>query len=174
MAGRLEIANTLHPTYRPASSLLDILATSRHDLVTRAGVTRCHYGTPHDYTRLALRLTDGRVGEGLVSWRRSLARVDTGCFNRQLLNADWSSVYTSAGPERKWSSFIETFKQLLDDVAPERRVVHRSTGAPPMSDNTRHLLALRRTALSAGHHQDYKELNRLSRAAIRADCRRHL
>ncbi|KAF0295996.1 RNA-directed DNA polymerase from mobile element jockey [Amphibalanus amphitrite] len=51
----LRIANTEHPTYRPANSLLDVIATSRPDLVTRAGVTRCQYGTPHDFTRLVLR-----------------------------------------------------------------------------------------------------------------------
>ena len=63
----LQLTNTSQPTYRPAGSLLDVLATSRPDLVIRAGVAMCHYGTPHDYSRLALRLTDGRVRGGSVS-----------------------------------------------------------------------------------------------------------
>ena len=170
----MQVCNTRLPTYRPAGSLLDILATNRRDLVTRAGVTRCHYGTPHDITRLALRVTGTKRRAGTVIQRRCLARVDRGDFNRQLLNVDWSPIYTSAGPELKWSAFVQLFKPLLDAVAPVRRVPMRPPGAPPASDNTRHLLALRRTALSAGDRQEYKEINRLSRAAIRADCRRHL
>ena len=47
-------------------------------------------------------------------------------------------------------------------------------GAPPVSQNTCHLLELRRTALWDGRRQDYKDLNRLARSSIRADCRRHL
>ena len=170
----LQTCNSRQPTYRPAGSLLDILATNRGDLVTRAGVTRCHYGTPHDFTRLALRLTGSRRSPGAVTRCRSLARVDTGAFNHQLLNADWGPVYTATGPEAKWAAFAGTFKPLLDSAAPVRQVRLRPPGAPPTSPHTRHLLGLRRTALSAGRRQDYKELNRLSRAAIRADCRRHL
>ncbi|KAF0295997.1 putative RNA-directed DNA polymerase from transposon X-element [Amphibalanus amphitrite] len=170
----LQSCNTRLPTYRPAGSLLDILATNRGDLVTRAGVTRCHYGGPHDITRLALRVTGIKRPTGTVSQRRCLARVDKTDFDQQLLNADWTPVYRSAGPELKWSAFVQTFKPLLDAVAPVRRVLVRPPGAPPASENTRHLLARRRTALSAGHRQEYKKLNRQSRAAIRADCRRHL
>ena len=84
----LQICNTAVPTYRPAGSLLDILATNRSELVDRAGVTRCHYGTPHDYTRLALRLSEDRSRGGQAVRRRCLANVDKGQFNYQLLNAD--------------------------------------------------------------------------------------
>ena len=170
----LQTCNTRQAFYRPAGSLLDILATNRSDLVTRAGVTRCHYGTPHDITRLALRVNGIKKRSGTVTQRRCFARVDKADFNQQLLNADWTPVYRSAGPELKWSAFVQTFKPLLDAVAPVRRVLVRPPGAPPASENTRHLLARRRTALSAGHRQEYKELNRQSRAAIRTDCRRHL
>ena len=170
----LQICNIAVPTYRPAGSLLDVLATNRSELVDRAGVTRCHYGTPHDYTRLALRLSEDRSRAGPAVRRRCLANVDKGQFNYQLLNADWTSVYSSAGPDDKWSAFVGTFTPLIDSVAPERRVVRRPQGAPPISRDTSHLLALRRTALSAGRDQEYRDLNRQSRAAIRADCRRHL
>ena len=139
----LQICNTTEPNYRPAGSLLDILATDRSDLITGAGVTRCHYGLPHDYTRLPLRLTEHRVRAEPVVRRRCLANVDKGQFNRQLLNANWASVYTVAGPEEKWTAFINIFKPLLDLRVPERRVVLRPEGAPPVSRDTRHLLAQR-------------------------------
>ena len=40
----IHITNRVVPTYRPASSLLDIIATNRPDVVRRVGVTRCHLG----------------------------------------------------------------------------------------------------------------------------------
>ena len=169
----MQCCNTRQPTYRPAGSLLDILATNRSELVTRAGVTRCHYGTPHDITRLALRLTGFRRSAGPVTQCRPLARVDKAGFNNQLVNTDWAPVYTAAGPDTKWTAFLHTFTPLLDSVAPSRRLLRRPTRAPPTSEHTRHLLAIRRAALS-GDRQDYKEINRSARAAIRADCRRHL
>ncbi|KAF0296825.1 RNA-directed DNA polymerase from mobile element jockey [Amphibalanus amphitrite] len=169
----MQCCNTRQPTYRPAGSLLDILAINRSELVTRAGVTRCHYGTPHDITRLALRLTGFRRSAGPVTQCRSLARVDKAGFNNQLVNTDWVPVYTAAGPDMKWTAFLQIFTSLLDSVAPSRRLLRRPTRAPPTSEHTRHLLAIRRDALS-GDRQDYKEINRSARAAIRADCRRHL
>ena len=45
----LRVANSERPTYRSAKSLLDTVTTSRPDLVLRDGVTRYHYGTPHDF-----------------------------------------------------------------------------------------------------------------------------
>ena len=50
----IHVTNRTVPTYRPASSLLDVIATNRPDLVRRAGVTRCHYGGPHDFSRVIL------------------------------------------------------------------------------------------------------------------------
>ena len=170
----LQSCNTHHPTYRPASSLLDILATNRSDLVARAGVTRCHYGTPHDFSRVALRLTNFKRRAGPVTQRRSLARIDTDQFNSNLLNADWTAVYSSIGPERKWLAFLQVFQPLLDSVAPVRRVSRRLPGAPPASQRTCHLLELRRTALCAGRRDEYKDLNRQARSSNRADYRRDL
>ena len=80
----LQIANTERPTYRPASTLLDVVATSPSGLVTRAGVTRCHYGTPHDFTRVVLRCGGaGRPSRPAVR-RRRLHRVDAEQFNLRL------------------------------------------------------------------------------------------
>ena len=81
------IGNTQHPTYRPAGTLLDIVATNRPDKMIRAGVTRCHYGTPHDYTRVALQCTGRTKLTGPVVQRRRLGRIDTESFNLYTCNA---------------------------------------------------------------------------------------
>ena len=47
--------NLNRPTYRPAASLIDVIATSQREKVVRSGVTRCHLGGPHDYTRVMIR-----------------------------------------------------------------------------------------------------------------------
>ena len=51
----------------------------------------------------------------------------------------------------------------------------RPRGAPPLTDDTRQLLADRRQALQPGKQRDrYKELNRQCRAAVRRDQAAHL
>ena len=89
----LELTNTTAPTYRPARSLPDIIATSFPESVLRSGVTRCHYGSPHDITRIAVRLR-GSVGNCMpVYLSRNLKRIDTDTFTNDLINTDWTSVY---------------------------------------------------------------------------------
>ena len=170
----LRIANTEHPTYRPANSLLDVIATSRPDLVTRAGVTRCQYGTPHDFTRLVLRCGGaGRPSRPTVQ-RRCLQKVDSEQFNLQLSEADWSPVLLRERPADKWEEFRTIFLSQLDGVAPVTRVRLSPPGAPPLTADTRQLLAERRQALQAGGQRDrYKELNRQCRGAIRRDQTAH-
>ncbi|KAF0294300.1 hypothetical protein FJT64_007999 [Amphibalanus amphitrite] len=170
----LRIVNTEHPTYRPANSLLDVIATSRPDLVTRAGVTRCQYGTPHDFTRLVLRCGGaGRPSRPTVQ-RRCLQKVDSEQFNLQLSEADWSPVLLRERPADKWEEFRAIFLSQLDGVAPVTRVRLSPPGAPPLTADTRQLLAERRQALQAGGQRDrYKELNRQCRGAIRRDQTAH-
>ena len=171
----LRISNTVRPTYRLASSLLDIVATNKPDQVTRAGVTRCHYGTPHDFTRVELRFGGaGRPSRPTVQ-RRNLRRVDPDQFNRQLYSTDWSPVFRQQRIEEKWEEFRMIFLSQLDTVAPVTRVRLRPPGAPPLTDATRQLLADRRQALQPGGPRDrYKELNRQCRAAVRRDQAAHL
>ncbi|XP_043234147.1 uncharacterized protein LOC122387763 [Amphibalanus amphitrite] len=170
----LRIANTEHPTYRPANSLLDVIATSRPDLVTRAGVTRCQYGTPHDFTRLVLRCGGaGRPSRPTVQ-RRCLQKVDSEQLNLQLSEADWSPVLLRERRADKWEEFRAIFLSQLDGVAPVTRVRLSPPGAPPLTADTRQLLAERRQALQAGGQRDrYKELNRQCRGAIRRDQTAH-
>lgn len=91
---QMQIVNRCKPTYRPSSSLLDIIATNRSDLVRRAGVTRCHYGGPQDFARIALGYQSRQTSlpPDYVNIR-PMNRVDTAAFNHELSVLDWSAVY---------------------------------------------------------------------------------
>ena len=96
----LSIVNVTEPTYRPAGSLLDVMATNQQDRVIRAGVTRCHYGGPHDFTRVLWRRRAGAVNPtGANVYRRALSRVDLPAFNSQLFETDWTPIFYSPTTE---------------------------------------------------------------------------
>ena len=165
------LANTTRATYRPADTLLDIIATNRPTAVVRRGVTRCHYGTPHDFTRIALRQV-GTIGRRRASVEcRPMSRIDDASFNWSLSISDWSGVYRADSPDTKWAAFLAVFIPLLDSVAPIRRVKLPPPGAPRITDATRELLARRRTLLRSTvcSRTEYKAVNRQCRAAIRRD-----
>ena len=168
----LHICNNTCPTYRPASSLLDVTITNRKDLIQRCGVTACRY-SPHDFTRVLLKVVkEKRQTTAVMS--RCLNRVDFDQFNYVLVNADWSLIYQCASTSDKWLSFLEVFIPHLNAVAPVRRINVRNPSAPPVSADTRVLMARRRVALAHGSRAEYKAANRLTRAAIRRDCRDHI
>ena len=77
----------------------------------------------------------------------------------------------SDGPAQKWHAFCHLFTRQLDGVAPIRRVSVRPAATPPVSAATQELLRRRRTALTSGSRDEYREVNRLCRAATRADSR---
>ncbi|XP_043200922.1 uncharacterized protein LOC122369881 [Amphibalanus amphitrite] len=164
------LANTTCATYRPAGTLLDIIATNRPDAVTRRGVTRCHYGSPHDFTRIVLRHVSAAGRRRAVTEARPISRIDDAEFNWLLSTSDWSDLHRAASPDGKWAAFLGTFTSLLDRVAPRRRVRLPPPGAPRITDATRDLLARRRALLGPGQNRaDYRDVNRLCRAAIRRD-----
>ena len=166
----LHLANTTRPTYRPAGTLLDIIATNRPSSVTRKGVTRCHYGTPHDFTRIVLRHVTPTRRRGAVVETRSFSRINDASFNWTLSASDWSGVYLAESPEDKWMAFLAVFTPLLDSAAPCRRVRLPPPEAPHVTDGTRALLAQRRRLLATRHcRADYKQLNRQCQAAVRRD-----
>lgn len=167
----IHVTNRTVPTYRPASSLLDIIATNRPDLIRRAGVTRCHYGGPHDFSRVIL-ANDKCPNQSNTShiYRRAIARVDPTEFNLQLRDTDWTTVYNAATSDDKWHAFQRIFIRELDVVAPMRRLRQRRMHATPVSADTQRLLQLRRGALSRNDRAEYVELNRLCRAATRREC----
>ena len=168
----LHIANVSVPTYRPAASLLDVIATNRRDLVRRAGVTRCHYGGPHDFTRVLLTREANPVNAaGSAVYRRSMSRVDFPAFNLQLYAADWLPIYSAPTTDTKWDRLRCILTAQLDTVAPLRRVRERRPAAVPVTPETQQLLRDRRAALGSADRVEYKRLNRLCRAAVRADSR---
>ena len=168
----LHICNTTAPTYRTADTLLDVLITNRPNQVIRSGVTRCSYGGPHDFSRMVLRQSGRDARRRTVIQSRCLGRLDTERFSETLANADWRPVYSEADPTTKWSAFLRAFTPLIDEAAPVRQVRLPAAGAPPLSGETRQLLAARRAALAAGPagRDRYRELNRQGRAALRRDC----
>ena len=138
--------------------------------MTRRGVTRCHYGSPHDITRIALRHVSATGRRGAVIETRPISRIDDADFSWSLLTSDWSDVHSADSPESKWAAFLAVFTSLLNRVAPRRRVRLPPPGAPRITDATRDLLARRRTLLGSGHSRaDCKEVNQQCRAAIRRD-----
>ena len=161
----LRPCNVTYPTYRPARSLLDIVATSFPDCVQRSGVTRCHYGSPHDLTRVVIRLSRHSVCTRPVSFRRNLKSVDTEALDALLLDTDWSDILQTDTTTDKWQVFLRIFLTILDTVAPVRRVRPCPADALPLTPDTRSLLASRQRSLQSRSSQ-YKEINRLCRAAI--------
>ena len=146
--------------YRPAGSLIDVIATSQPGLVIRSGVTRCHYGGPHDITRLMLRQYRRRPTDGAVEVRRRcLGRVNVDEFNVILYCTDWNEVWTCETAAESWDAFCRVFLAALDTVAPLRRVRLPPQGAPPLTAATRDLFACRRRALddrsAAGRERYY-------------------
>ena len=170
--------NTRIPTYRPAGSLIDIVAVSQPEYVIRSGVTHCHYGGPHDITRMMIRQGhDSRAGSVATVDKRCIGRIDVDQFNSDLYRTDWNEVWTCVTTTDSWDAFCRLFLSALDTVAPVRRVRVAPPGAPPLTAATRDLLASRRRALtdtSAAGRERYKELNRRCRAAIRSDTAAHL
>ncbi|XP_043210812.1 uncharacterized protein LOC122375471 [Amphibalanus amphitrite] len=104
-------------------------------------------------------------------YRRSLSRVDFPAFNQQLYAADWLPVFAAPTTDTKWDRFQRILISQLDTVAPLRRVRERRPAAVPVTPETRQLLRDRRAALGSADRAEYKRLNRLCRAAVRADCR---
>ena len=168
----LHVTNKTRPTYRPAGSLLDVILTNRPELLRRVGITRCHYGGPHDFTRVILaRESSAPPPRQSNVYRRAISRIDNDVFSQQLSDTDWTRVYCSVSPDQKWLSFKQIFLAQLDTVAPLKRTRVRTRTSQPLTYETQQLLQRRRAALTANDRAEYKRINRLSRAAIRSDCR---
>ena len=161
--------NRTVPTYRPALSLLDVIAVNRERCVLRSGVTHCHY-SPHNLSRAIISVSKIRP-KGSVVMSRCLKKLNFDMFNNALYACDWSDVFTERQTSLKWEHFTVIFISMLDIAAPERRVRLRNPSAPPVSERTRELMTARRAALAGGDRVRYKALNRETSAAIRRDCR---
>ena len=171
----IAVTNCTRATYRPSRSLLDVIATNRPDLVKRSGVTRCHYGGPHDFTRVLLSYppVDSATARQHHLFIRPIGRIDQAAFNLKLFSADWNDVFDSQNTDQKWCAFKHMFFLQLNLVAPLRRACVRERKAPSVTADTRDLIRSRRAALDSGERADYLRANRLCRAAIRRDCVSH-
>ena len=130
----LHVSNRGRATYRPAGSLLDVIITNRPELIRRVGVTRCHYGGPHDFTRVLLGRESGAAPtRGSSVYRRAISRIDHDSFNQQLAETDRSPVFDCDTTERKLNVFHGAFIDQLNTVAPLKRVRDRQVTAPPVS-----------------------------------------
>ena len=121
------VTNCTRATYRPSGSLLDVIATNRPDLVSRSGVTRCHYGSPHDFSRVILAYPPAETAAARQKYLylRPTNRIDQTAFNEQLFSADWTDVFNSEETSQKWLCFRRAFLFQLNLVAPLRRACVR-------------------------------------------------
>ena len=69
-------------------------------------------------------------------------------------------MYASDDPEEQWNYFLSVTRPVLDTLAPEKRLRVRNPVAPPITEQTKELMARRRAALREGDRDAYKHLNR--------------
>ena len=160
------------PTFSSGSAI-DVIITNR-EIVARKGTRFCHF-SPHLFTRVLISVPRFRLKPRVVQCR-SFKRFNMQSFDADLLAVDWSCVFAASNISDAWSHFIRLFAPIVQRHAPVRTVKLRNPSAPPISDDTRQLLADRARALRLwGRGSDrYREANRLARAAFRADKRRHI
>ena len=158
------------PTFS-SGSLLDVCIVKNpattHDCCTEF----CHF-SPHKFIRFRIAVTRNRVKPFTVM-SRSLKRIDINSFLDDLLYIDWGAVYRSAAVTDKWEVFLSLFLPVLNQHAPVKKITIRNPTAPPVSDTTKVLMARRRRVLGVKGRKslEYRDLNRLVRAAIRKDTR---
>ena len=154
-----------------SGSLLDILAVSSNDLVSRCGTRFCHF-SPHRFVRAFISVPRSRLPPVVVR-SRCLRRIDVPAFHRDLFNADWATVFLSHTVTDKWQCFISVFIPIVDSHAPIRASRIRNPHAPVICDDTRELMTRRRDALARFGHGSvgYRDLNRAVRSALRRDTR---
>ena len=159
-------------TYRPASSLLDVMITNRPDRVLRSSTLRCSF-SPHNFIRALFRIKREKPRHLTVTCR-SASRVNWDALKLDLALTDWDEVTTADTVEVKSRLFTELFMTAVNVHAPVRRVTIRNRTAPPLTAPTLQLLARRRAAERDGMEITYKLLNRQCRAAMRRDCRENI
>ena len=77
-------------TYRPSSSLLDVIFTNCSGRVVRSGTLLCHF-SPHNFVRCQLRVKkDKRTPVTITS--RSLSKVNWDALRLDLVLADWDRI----------------------------------------------------------------------------------
>ena len=158
------------PTYEPSGSAIDILCSNSSS--ARAGSLTCHY-SPHRWLRALVTVPEHRPPQCSVT-ARCWGRFDVAEANRHLRCIDWLPVFSCADPASQWDYFVGKVTPILDSLAPMKRLKVRNPTAPPITGETRQLMSQRRTCLRYGNRDQYRDLNRRVRAAIRRDTRHAL
>ena len=156
-------------TYRPSSSLLDVIFTNCSGRVVRSGTLLCHF-SPHNFVRCLLHVKkDKRTPVTITS--RSLSKVNWDALRLDLVLADWDRINLLATLEHQSQLFNELFMTVLNHHAPMRRVTLKQGTSLPLTSDTIQMLDRRRAAARDGCSLTYQLLNQRCRAAIRRDCR---
>ena len=149
---------------------MDIIVTNDRESVTAHGVQHCHF-SPHDFTRALFRVKKCRP-EPKVSVGRNWNNIDVDVFCSDIANRDWSPVFDTDDVAVQSDYFIKNMTEVLDIHAPVRRKKKiRNPRPPPLSQDTKRLMAERRTALRGPDRDLYTDLNRRVRTAMQHDAR---
>ena len=154
-----------------SGSILDLFMSNCAHLVTRCNVIFCDF-SPHKFVHVCIDLPRYRPTPRIVR-TRCIRRVDPFALHCDLLAADWSHVFNSVTVTSMWDNFVAMFLFIFDAHAPVRAIRLRNPNAPPVSNETKSLMARRRAELASHGHdsENYRDLNRAVRSAIRRDTR---
>ena len=157
------------PTFRSSGTIIDIIATNDRTSVVARGVQHCHF-SPHDFARALFRVSKCRPVPAIREGRNWKA-IDLDMFCADLVSRNWSPVFDTDNVAFQTDYFIQNVTGALDVHAPIRRVKMRSARPPPLSDDTKRLMAERRAALRGPDRELYVQLNSQVRLAMQRDAR---
>ena len=152
-------------------SLLDVCIVKNREIISKCCTDHCDF-SPHDFVFAHITVPRNRRKPTTVR-SRCLKRIDTDLFLHDLDSTDWGLVFRARSVADKWCAFLTLFSPIIDTHAPLRNITIRNPTAPPVSAETRALMARRRAALreTGRGSGEYRELNRIVRSAIRRDTR---
>ena len=156
------------PTF-DTGSILDVIVTNSPESVVAHDVAHCHFSR-HRFTRALIRVKKCRP-EPLYREHRSWNSIDFDSFCDDLAGTDWSPVFATDSTETQSDYVIQKLTTVLDEHAPVKRVRARNHRPPPLSEDTKRLMASRRAALRGPDRAVYSELNRQVKSAVQRDTR---
>ena len=164
------------PTFfrNDTQSKLDVVLVSETMCSDRSPVTcsvqKCDYTSHHRSVRIQMTVprakqkTQYRTGR---NWRA----FNSDAFLRAIKEVDWHSIVKRDETcQQQWQAFSTTFNMILDLHAPIRKFKIFNPRPPPVSIETLDLMKERRRARN-NNDITYHEINRLTKQAIRPECR---
>ena len=156
-------------TYRPASSMLDVIVANRRDSVVRTGVFLCDY-SPHNFVRAMFRIKKVKPVPTTISCR-SFSKINWDALRFDLVMSNWDPMNELVTLDSKSEVFTDLFMSVFNHHAPLKTVTIKHHTALPLTADTIQLLGRRRAAARGDRELTYDLLNRQCRSAIRRDCR---